>query len=389
MKKGMQTKLVHGAHFSDANLSVTVPIYQTSTFAFKSAEHGAKCFAGEDDGYIYTRLGNPTVRALEETLAELEGGARCIAFSSGMGAVSTLFMALLGQGKHIVCGATVYGATRGVLESQFSRYGVEATFVDTSDLAEVEAAIRPNTVMVYTESPANPTMVISDLAALASLAHRHNALFVVDNTFCSPYLQHPLELGADIVLHSLTKFLNGHADIVGGALIAETPEMGKTLFKCMAVMGPNMDPHQAFLALRGVRTLAVRMDRSQENALKVARFLEANPKVAWIKYPGLESHPQYELGRKQMDGSGAMISFGLKGGFEAAKRLMDNVQVATLAVSLGGVETLIQHPASMTHAGVPAEGKIKGGITDDLIRLSIGIEDVEEIIEDLAQAMEK
>jgi methionine-gamma-lyase len=389
MKKKMLTTLIHGAHFSDPNLSVTMPIYQTSTFSFKSAEHGADCFAGRDNGYIYTRLGNPTVRALEETLAELEGGVRAIAFASGMGAVSTLFMALLGQGRHIVCSATVYGATRGVLESQFKRYGVEMTFVDTSDIESVKAAMQPNTVMVYTESPANPTMAMTDLQAVADLTHAHKALFVVDNTFCSPYLQRPFEHGADIVLHSLTKFLNGHADIVGGALIAKDPEVGKTLYKCMTVMGPNMDPHQAFLALRGIRTLAVRMDRSQENAQKVAEFLEAHPQVAWVKYPGLKSHPQYELGKRQMDGPGAMISFGLKGGYEAGKKAMDNVKVAALAVSLGGVESLIQHPASMTHAGMSAEAKLVGGITDDLIRFSVGIEDVDDIIADLKQAIEQ
>jgi methionine-gamma-lyase len=388
MKKKMLTTLVHGGHFSDPNMSVTMPIYQTSTFAFRSAEHGANCFAGKEDGYIYTRLGNPTVRALEETLAELEGGVSCTAFSSGMGAVSTLFMGFLGQGKHIVCSATVYGATRGVLDNYFSKFGVEATFIDTSDLQAVEAAFQPNTVMLYTETPANPTMTITDMAACAEIAHRHNAVFVVDNTFCSPYLQRPLEFGVDLVLHSLTKYINGHADILGGAIISRTPEMGKIIYKAMTNMGPNMDPHQAFLALRGVRTLAIRMERAQENAMKVARYLENHPKVAWIKYPGLESHPQYELAKKQMDGFGAMMSFGLKGGFEAGKKMMDHVKVATLAVSLGGVETLIQHPASMTHAGVSAEGKIKGGITDDLIRYSVGIEDVDDIIADLEQALQ-
>ncbi len=388
-KLGFNSRQIHAGHFSDQYLSVSVPIYQTSTFSFKSADHGAACFAGEDDGYIYTRLGNPTTRALEEAVAQLEGGFGGIATASGMGAVTTVYMNYLSQGTHIVCSEAVYGPSRGVLEKYFKRFGVEADFVDTSNLDAIRKAIKPNTKLLYIETPANPTIIISDIRACADLAHVNGFPLVVDNTFCSPYLQRPFELGADVVLHSMTKFINGHADIVGGIVIAKTEEDYRSLYATMANMGPNIDPHQAFLAYRGLKTLSIRVERAQENAMKVAKYLDAHPKVAWIRYPGLESHPQHELAKEQMKGFGAMISFGLKGGLESGKTLMDNVQLAALAVSLGGVETLIQHPASMTHSHVSKEGKLAAGITDELVRLSVGIEDVEDIIHDLDQALVK
>ncbi|MFA5194963.1 MAG: aminotransferase class I/II-fold pyridoxal phosphate-dependent enzyme, partial [Bacteroidales bacterium] len=242
---------------------------------------------------------------------------------------------------------------------------------------------------LYVETPANPTMDVTDIEACSKIAREHNLLLVVDNTFCSPYLQKPLDLGANVVLHSITKFINGHADIVGGVVVAKDPEIYKKIRHCMVYLGCNMDPTQAFMVLRGVKTLAIRIDRAQENAMKVAEFLQSHPKLAWVKYPGLKSHPQYELAKNQMSGFGSMMSFGLKGGYEAGKKLMDNVHLALLAVSLGGVETLIQHPASMTHAAVSKEDKIKAGITDDLVRFSVGIEDVNDIIEDLKQGLEK
>lgn len=384
---GFNTKLIHAGAQEDSFGSVAVPIYQTSTFAFKNAAQGAARFAGEEPGYIYTRLGNPTVRALEENVASLENGFGAVATASGMGAVSTLYTAYLKQGAHIVCSEVVYGPSRGILENIYSKFGVEATFVDSTDIAQVEAAIKANTVMLYVETPANPTMGITDLAACGALAKKHHLVFVVDNTFLSPYLQSPFDFGADIVLHSLTKFINGHADIVGGMLVAKTEEHYKKMLGTMTMMGPNMDPHQAFLALRGVRTLSIRMDRGQENCQKVAEWLEQHQKVAWVRYPGLKSHPQYELAQKQQRGPGAMLSFGLKGGLEAGRSLMDKVKLAGLAVSLGGVETLIQHPATMTHSKMSQAAKLKGGITDDLVRLSVGIEDVEDIIADLEQGM--
>jgi len=385
--KGFDTKLIHAGSFDDEFGSATVPVYQTSTFRFISAQHGADCFSGASNGYIYTRIGNPTIRAFEKNIAELENGYDGIATSSGMGAINTVYMALLGAGSHIVSSDAVYGPARGVLEQDFSRFGVEATFVNTSDLEKIKAAIKPNTKVLYIETPANPTIGITDIAACSEIAKKHNLVLVVDNTFCSPYLQKPLDLGADLVLHSVTKFINGHADIVGGVIVAKDPGLYKKIRHCMVYMGCNMDPTQAFMVLRGVKTLALRIERAQENALKVARYLQSHPKVAWVKYPGLESHPQYELACKQMKGFGSMMSFGLEGGYEAGKQLMDNVHLALLAVSLGGVETLIQHPASMTHATVSHENKIAAGITDDLIRLSVGIENVEDIIGDLEQGL--
>ncbi|MBU0487278.1 MAG: aminotransferase class I/II-fold pyridoxal phosphate-dependent enzyme [Bacteroidetes bacterium] len=386
--KGFNTKLIHAGAFEDEFGSATVPIYQTSTFQFKSAQHGADCFSGKSDGYIYTRIANPTIRAFEQNIAELENGYAGIATSSGMGAISSVYMALLGAGSHIISSGAVYGPARGVLEQDFSRFQVEASFVNTSNLENIIAAIRPNTKVLYIETPANPTMEITDIAACSKIAKEHNLILVVDNTFCSPYLQKPLDLGADVVLHSITKFINGHADIVGGVIVTKQEDLYKKIRHSMVYMGCNMDPSQAFMVLRGVKTLAIRIERAQENAMKVAQFLQSHPRVAWIKYPGLESHPQYALAKSQMKGFGSMMSFGLHGGYESGRKLMDNVHLAILAVSLGGVETLIQHPASMTHAGVSKENKIAAGITDDLVRFSVGIEDVEDILADLKHGLD-
>ncbi len=383
------SKLIHGGGFKDALGSATIPIYQTSTFVFDNAEHGAACFSGESNGFIYTRINNPTIGALENIIADLENGFGGIATSSGMGAVNTLYFGLLGQGAHVVCSAAVYGPSRVVLEQHYSRFGVEATCVDTSVIENVKNAIRPNTKLIFIETPSNPTMSLTDLEAVCKLAHERNIPVAVDNTFSSPYLQKPLDWGADIVFHSMTKFINGHADIVAGMIVTKTEEMYKKLRPIMVTLGCNMDPNQAFLVLRGLKTLAIRMERSQENAQKIAEFLESHPKVASVAYPGLKSHPQYELAKKQMAGPGAVISFELKGGLSAGKILMDNVQVAILAVSLGGVETLIQHPASMTHSKVSQKDKLEAGITDGLVRYSAGIEDAEDLIHDLKQALDQ
>lgn len=388
-KLGLNSRLIHAGEFENPLGSATVPIYQTSTFIFENADHGARCFSGEEDGYIYTRIGNPTIHALETLVADLEGGVSGIATSSGMAAVNTLYMALLSKGDHMVSSAAVYGPSRVVMEQHWSRFGVESTYVNTANIDEIKAAFRPNTKLLYVETPANPTMDITDLKACAELAHQHGALLVVDNTFCSPYLQRPLELGADAVFHSMTKFINGHADIVAGMIVARDKALGSKLRSMMVTLGCNMDPHQAYMVIRGVKTLGIRIERSQENAMNIARFLESHPRVAWVKYPGLESHPQHELAKQQMYGFGSMISFELKGGFEAGKVLMNNVGLAILAVSLGGVETLIQHPASMTHSKVSAEAKIKARITDGLVRYSVGIEDAEDLIADLEQGLAK
>jgi methionine-gamma-lyase len=383
------SKLIHGGGYKNKLGAVNVPIYQSSTFEFESAEEGARCFNGESNGYIYTRLGNPTINVLERSVAELEKGFGGIATSSGMGAVSTIYMALLNKGDHIVSSDAVYGPSRGLMEDHFSRFGVESTYVDTSDLENIKKAIKSNTKVLYIETPANPTINISDLKACSEIAKKHGLLMVVDNTFSSPYLQRPIEFGADVVFHSVTKFINGHADVVGGIIVAKTEVLYKKIRSLMIAMGCNMDPHQAYLVIRGLKTLSLRVERAQQNAMKIAEYLEKHPKVEWIKYPGLKSHPQYELAKKQMDGFGAMISFGLKGGLEAGKILMNNVKVAILAVSLGGVETLIEHPASMTHSKVSAEDKKKAGISDGLVRYAVGIEDVEDLIADLDRALSK
>jgi methionine-gamma-lyase len=386
-KKGFNSKLVHGGGFHDQLGSAVTPIYQTSTFSFQNADHGAQCFSGESDGFIYTRIGNPTIVDLEKTIAELENGFGGIATSSGMAAVNTVYLGILRAGDHMIGQNAIYGPSRAIMESLYPKFNVESSFIDASKTEEVIRAIRPNTRLIFLETPANPTIVLSDIKAICDIAHEKGIVVCVDNTFCSPYLQTPLDLGADIILHSMTKFINGHADVVAGVIVTKTEEHYKLLRGLMINLGCNMDPHQAFLTRRGLKTLAIRIDRAQQNSIIIAEHLEKHPKVAWVSYPGLKSHPQYDLAKKQMKGPGAMISFGLKGGFLAGKTMMDSVKLALLAVSLGGIETLIQHPASMTHSKLSIEAKEKAGITDELVRLSVGIEEVEDIIEDIDQAL--
>jgi methionine-gamma-lyase len=384
---GINSKLVHGGYHPDATGAVNVPIYQSSTFAFRNAAHGAALFAGEEKGYIYTRIGIPSIRALEESVAELENGAGGVATSSGLGAVSTLYMATLEMGAHMVGTASVYGPSRGLIEKHFSRFGATASFVDTSALDNVRRAMRSDTRLVYVETPSNPAMQVTDIAGAAAIAHDHGCLLAVDNTFASPYLQQPLDLGADVVLHSVTKFINGHADVVGGILVAKEDAVLERLRDVMVHMGCNMDPHQSFLVLRGLKTLGIRIERAQSGALAIARWLETHPKIKSVRYIGLPSHPQHDLAKRQMRGCGTMISFEMQGGLEAGRRLMNHVKLATLAVSLGGVETLIEHPASMTHAAMSREAREAAGFTDGLVRYSVGIEDAEDLIADLEQAL--
>ena len=368
---------------------VSVPIFQTSTFAFPSAEEGAARFAGSAPGYIYTRLDNPTIAALETTLASLEGGGAAMATATGMAAIATVFLTLLGRGDHVVSTKCIYSATRVLLETELARFGVEVSFVDTSRIDNLQPALRPNTRMVYLESPTNPTMELTDLEAACAIARAAGALSVVDNTFASPYLQRPLELGADVVVHSLTKFINGHSDVVGGAIVVRDPALAKTLRRGLILFGGTMDPHQAWLIQRGVRTLPLRLEKAQENAARLAQFLDQHPKVTWVSYPGLARHPQHAIACRQMDGFGAMICFGVEGGVTAGARLMNSVRLITLAVSLGGVETLIEHPASMTHALVPRAEREEAGIRDELVRLSVGCEAYEDLEADLSQALEQ
>jgi methionine-gamma-lyase len=382
-----ETMVVHAGIDQYQFGPVVPPVYQTSTFSFTDAEQGAALFAGEERGYIYSRMGNPTVAALEQCIAALEGGHAALACSSGMTAIHTTLASLLEAGDHLVCSDAVYGPTCTLVETVLPRHGIESTVVDTSNLDAVEQAIRPNTKVVFVETPGNPTLVMTDLEAVCRLAHKHEALVVVDNTFMSPILQQPLRWGVDIVVHSLTKFLNGHADVVGGVIVVKDQARYAAIRNLLNHLGGVLPPLEAFLVHRGVKTLALRMERHCQNGQKVAEFLADHPAVEWVRYPGLRSHPQYEIGQKQMSGSGGLVSFGLKGGIEAGRKLMNAVKLCTLAVSLGGVETLIQHPAGMTHACMGPEARQRGGITDGLVRLSVGIEDADEIIADLRQAL--
>jgi methionine-gamma-lyase len=385
-----ETTVIHAGQEPDPVYGgVSVPIYQSSTFAFDSAEQGAARFAGKEKGFIYTRIANPTIRALEESLATLEGGFDASATATGMAAVSTVYTALLDKDAHVVGTASIYGPSRTILENEFSRFGVRADFVDTSDIRNVEKALRPETKLLFIETPANPTLAITDIKACAQLCRDKDIILVVDNTFSSPLLQNPLAMGAEVVIHSLTKFINGHSDVVGGVIIAREDALHQRLRRVLVLMGGTMDPHQAWLVLRGVRTLALRVEKSQDNAARLALWLAAHPKVRWVNYPGLESHPQHALAKKQMRGFGSMICFGLHGGYEAGRKMINAVELCTLAVSLGGIESLIQHPASMTHAGLPKEHREMAGITDDLIRLSVGCEGVEDLRADLEQALDK
>jgi methionine-gamma-lyase len=387
--KSPSTDVIHaGQHPDPLYGGVSVPIYQSSTFAFKNAEEGAARFAGEESGYIYTRLGNPTTAALEECVATLENGCGGLATASGMAAVTTVYSTVLGNDAHMVGTAAVYGPSRTVIEKEFARFGVSADFIDTSNLDAVRKKITPRTRLLYIETPANPTLVLTDIRACAALARERGIVVAVDNTFSSPILQNPLDLGADIVIHSLTKFINGHSDVVGGMIVTREETLFKRLRNVLRLMGGTMDPHQAWLVLRGVKTLAMRMERAQENAARLARFLRSHAKVRWVNYPGLESHPQHELAESQMRGFGTMLCFGLEGGFDAGRKMINAVKLCTLAVSLGSVESLIQHPASMTHAGVPREEREEAGITDDLIRLSVGCEGYEDLEDDLGRALD-
>jgi methionine-gamma-lyase len=385
----LDTSCIHAGTKPDPSFGAVVPpIFQTSTFVFRSPEEGAARFAGLDPGYIYTRMGNPTIAALEESVAVLEEGTGALATASGMAAVSTVFFALLSAGDHVVCSASVYGPSRVVLERDFSRFGIQATMADTSDIGLLKAAITPNTRIVFVETPANPTLTITDLEKAAEVAHEAGALLVVDNTFMSPVFQRPFRFGADVVLHSVTKFLNGHADVIGGVVVFRDEELLMKVRAVLHYLGGTMDPHQAWLVHRGIKTLAMRVRKAQENAQALAELLAGHPAVEEVRYPGLPGHPQAELIARQMAGPGSLISFELKGGIEAGKKVLNAVQIPALAVSLGGVESLIQHPASMTHAAVRREDRLAAGITDGLVRLAVGCEGKEDLVEDLRKALD-
>ena len=390
-KYGLGTTAIHAGTLKNLYGTLAMPIYQTSTFIFDSAEQGGRRFALEEAGYIYTRLGNPTTTVLENKIAALEEGEAAVATSSGMGAISSTLWTVLKAGDHVVTDKTLYGCTFALMCHGLTRFGIEVTFVDTSNLDEVKNAMKENTRVVYLETPANPNLKIVDLEALSKLAHTNpNTLVIVDNTFATPYMQKPLKLGADIVVHSVTKYINGHGDVIAGLVVTNKELADQIRFVGLKDMtGAVLGPQDAYYIIRGMKTFEIRMERHCKNAKKVVEFLNKHPKIERVYYPGLETHSGHEIAKKQMKDFGAMISFELKGGFEAGKTLLNNLKLCSLAVSLGDTETLIQHPASMTHSPYTKEEREAAGITDGLVRLSVGLENVEDIIEDLEQGLEK
>ncbi|ACB85811.1 methionine gamma-lyase [Natranaerobius thermophilus] len=386
--QNFETRILHAdeGHKNDAG-ALRVPIYQSSTFVFDSVEQGASRFTGEEDGYIYTRLGNPTQSSLEKLMANLEGGEDALAVSSGMAAISSAIMSLLSCGDHMIVSNPLYGCTHSFCVDILPEWGIEVTFVDMTDPDNIYKAIKSNTKVIYTETPANPTLYLIDLERVAKIAKEKNLTTITDNTFMSPYLQRPLELGIDVVVHSATKYLCGHGDTVAGMIVGPKKIIDNINGTTIKNFGGIIGPFDAFLILRGVKTLTLRMDKICENAKKIAEFLDNHPAIEKVYYPGLESHPQHELAKRQMRNFGGIVTFELADGYEAGKKLLNNVEVCTLATSLGDVDTLIQHPASMTHYVVPKEEREKNGITDGLVRLSVGIENVNDIIEDLKQGL--
>jgi cystathionine beta-lyase/cystathionine gamma-synthase len=375
---GFSTDAIHvGQEPDPLTGSIVAPIYQTSTYVLEEM--------GKDKGYDYARTNHPNRKALERTIAKLEGGKAAFVFTSGMAAIDSVFR-LLRPGDHAILSQAVYGGVFRLTTKLLVDFGLEFSYVDTSCLDKVKAAIKKNTRMIYVETPTNPTMIVTDIAAVSKLSRERNLTLVVDNTFLSPYLQQPIALGADIVVHSMTKYLNGHSDCTGGAVVLTRPEDAEKIYFIQRSAGAGLAPMDCFLVSRGIKTLAVRMDRHNSNGMVVAKFLEANSKVKRVIYPGLKSHAQHEIAKRQQRGFGAMISFDL-GSLDAARKLLNHVRLCSLAESLGGVETLISHPALMTHASVPVELQQQIGITQGLVRLSVGIEDVEDIIADLDQAL--
>lgn len=375
---GFSTKAIHAGVEPDPSYgSIMTPVHLTSTYVQQEL--------GKNKGYEYSRVSNPTRTALEKNIAALEGGTEGLAFGSGMAAISAIFH-LLQAGDHVVVSRNVYGGTYRLGRLVLNQYKLDFDFVDTTDIKEVKRALRPSTKMVFVETPTNPTMEITDLAAIARLSKARKLISVVDNTFATPYLQNPLDFGIDIVMHSATKYLNGHSDMLGGLLVLNDAKLIERLRFIQKSVGGIMSPFDAWLCLRGVKTLAVRMARHEVNAMEVATFLSKHRKVRKVNYPGLVSHPQHRLAKKQMRGFGGMISFDL-GSLENAKKFLKRVRLCALAESLGGVETLISHPATMTHASVPPEERNAIGVTDGLVRISVGIEDLEDIVDDLKQAL--
>jgi cystathionine beta-lyase/cystathionine gamma-synthase len=380
---GFRTRQIHGGVTPDPTTgAILTPIYQSTTFVQDSVDE----YMGK--GYSYARAGNPTVRAFEERLTELEGGVDTTAYGSGMAATVAVFLALLQQGDHVVVADVVYGGTYRFADQFLTKFGVEVSFVDASETEAVSDAIRDTTRLVFTESPANPTLKVTDLAAVSALTRDRGILHVTDNTFLTPYYQRPFELGADIIIHSTTKFLDGHNATLGGAVVVNDADLHEKIAFARLSAGLVMSPWVAWLTLQGTKTLSERMDRQSANAMAVAEFLSTHDRVEYVNYPGLSDHPQHELSAKQATGFGALVCFEVKGGVDAGKRLMDTIGLWSLAENLGAVESLITHPVTMTHAAIPREERIAAGITDGLVRLSVGMEDAEDLIEALDVALD-
>jgi methionine-gamma-lyase len=385
-----ETLCIHAGKTYDRQFgSLATPLYQTSTFVFDSAEQGAARFAGEAEGFIYTRLGNPTTRELELKVAALEGMADGAATATGMGAVAAATLAFLQQGDHMIASKAIYGCSFALFNHQFARYGIEVSFVDMTDHAAVEAARRPNTKMLFAETPINPNLVVLDLAFLGQFCRRYGIKSVIDNTFLTPLLQQPAQFGIDIIIHSATKYLNGHGDVVAGIILSDAETIQTIKLTTLKDMGATISPHDAWLIIRGLKTLSVRMERHCHNAQKVAEYLQAHPAVATVYYPGLPSHSGHRFIGKQMKAAGGVLAFELKGSLDDGRFFINQCELLSLAVSLGDAESLIQHPASMTHSPYTAEERRAAGISDGLIRISVGLEHVDDIIADLQQALVK
>ena len=387
---GFSTRAIHhGYNPLENNGALIAPIYLTSTFAFPTAEYGAGCFAGEEHGHFYTRISNPTLALLESRMAALESGEAAVAFSSGMGAIAATFWTLLRPADEIIVSRTLYGCTFALLHHGIGEFGINILHVDMSNLADVEAAITPATRMIYFETPANPNMQLVDIAAISAIAHKHdNITVVIDNTYCTPYLQRPLEMGADVVVHSATKYLSGHSDITAGVVVARQTVADKIRLQGLKdLTGAVLSPQDAYLLMRGLKTLALRMDRHCSSALAIAQFLEEHPAVESVTYPGLSSFPQYALATRQMKMPGGMIAFELKGGLDAGRRFMNALSLFSRAVSLGGAESLAQHPASMTHSTYTREERALHDISEGLVRLAVGLEDLDDVLADITQAL--
>jgi methionine-gamma-lyase len=356
-------------------------------YAFPDADAAAACVAGQREGTYYGRYGNPTIQTLEEKIAALENGEAALGVSSGMAAISASLLAFLQQGDHVVCTRDVYGGSHKFLTMLAPRYGIQADFVDCTNLAAVKKAFLPQTKVLYLETPSNPCLTVLDITELSRIAHERGITVIVDNTFMTPYLQRPLELGADVVVHSATKYLNGHGDVIAGFIVGKQEHIQFMRKHIMGDLGQNLNAWDAFLILRGLKTLGLRVRQHVQNAEAVAQFLEKHPAISRVYYPGLASHPQHELAKRQMAGMGGIVSFEVKGGYEAAKSFINALRLAMISFSLGDPETLVQHPASMTHFSIPPEERAKFNITDGLIRLSTGLEDAKDIIGDLEQAL--